>query len=402
MNLPPNYNFSHSSQSFNQKETNDLQEETIACFHTKNMAEFHTGRLSTFVFPQSWEEICYSNTPYIYCRLYAWNNNGEIWIQKHHLECDGGDNNTYPSEIFGDSAHGVVYFYPNFSFEKIMQEARRIARENLPYFPLHLQYYDLHFEQDQQRHLKAVYTFITILGDQPTPNSSLKKELNFGRFISPENFLEFEDDFSISFTCKTYWLDLMEKNIINSTLLNKGRNKSEFEVSDSKIGLFIGRFQPFHLGHLKMIQFALTQVDFLKIGIGSSQYQDTIQNPFSYLERFQMITESLEENGISTHQYKIYPIPDMHNADLWVKMVVKTVGKFHIFFSNSEWTRQLFQKQGYQLGILQIFEFRKFNGSIIRKRIQQKEPIDSLVPVAVVRFIKRWKKGIESPFGQII
>jgi len=35
-------------------------------------------------------------------------------------------------------------------------------------------------------------------------------------------------------------------------------------------GLLIGRFQPFHLGHLEAFQFALSKVDKLWVGLGSS------------------------------------------------------------------------------------------------------------------------------------
>ena len=39
--------------------------------------------------------------------------------------------------------------------------------------------------------------------------------------------------------------------------------------------LFIGRFQPFHLGHLLLLQRLSTQYEEIIIGIGSSQYHDT-------------------------------------------------------------------------------------------------------------------------------
>ena len=39
----------------------------------------------------------------------------------------------------------------------------------------------------------------------------------------------------------------------------------------TKRGLFVGRFQPFHLGHLDMVKYALTEVDELIIVIGSAQ-----------------------------------------------------------------------------------------------------------------------------------
>ncbi|ABK78173.1 hypothetical protein CENSYa_1551 [Cenarchaeum symbiosum A] len=35
-------------------------------------------------------------------------------------------------------------------------------------------------------------------------------------------------------------------------------------------GLLIGRFQPFHLGHLAAVRFALSRADRVWLGIGSS------------------------------------------------------------------------------------------------------------------------------------
>ena len=58
--------------------------------------------------------------------------------------------------------------------------------------------------------------------------------------------------------------------------------------------LFIGRFQPFHIGHLKVILEASKKYKKIIIGIGSSQYCNTIDNPFTYEERKLMIDESLK------------------------------------------------------------------------------------------------------------
>src|SRR3970040_1541422 len=49
--------------------------------------------------------------------------------------------------------------------------------------------------------------------------------------------------------------------------------------------LWIGRFQPFHLGHLSMAKRILAEVDELVIGIGSAQYSHTPENPFTAGER---------------------------------------------------------------------------------------------------------------------
>ncbi len=44
-------------------------------------------------------------------------------------------------------------------------------------------------------------------------------------------------------------------------------------------GLYVGRFQPFHLGHLDAIKYALKEVDELVIVIGSAQYSHNSQQP---------------------------------------------------------------------------------------------------------------------------
>ena len=44
-------------------------------------------------------------------------------------------------------------------------------------------------------------------------------------------------------------------------------------------GLLIGRFQPFHLGHLDAIKFALSKVDKIWLGIGSSNKTPGKENP---------------------------------------------------------------------------------------------------------------------------
>ena len=73
-----------------------------------------------------------------------------------------------------------------------------------------------------------------------------------------------------------------------------------------KRGLFIGRFQPFHLGHLSDIKNAFKEVDELAIGIGSSNEKHTKENPFTVEERTEMIDSVLPNNGISN--YTVFPM----------------------------------------------------------------------------------------------
>ena len=59
-------------------------------------------------------------------------------------------------------------------------------------------------------------------------------------------------------------------------------------------GLLIGRFQPFHLGHLDAVLFGLSRTENLFICIGSSNKSNESRNPFSAKERREMITSSID------------------------------------------------------------------------------------------------------------
>jgi bifunctional NMN adenylyltransferase/nudix hydrolase len=55
------------------------------------------------------------------------------------------------------------------------------------------------------------------------------------------------------------------------------------------LGVFIGRFQPLHEGHIQAIKNAANQVDLLLVLIGSANQCRSIKNPWTYSERVQMI-----------------------------------------------------------------------------------------------------------------
>ena len=66
--------------------------------------------------------------------------------------------------------------------------------------------------------------------------------------------------------------------------------------SKFKIALLVGRFQPFHKGHLYLIKKALEVADQLIIGIGSANITD-VNNPLDYEIRRKIIKAVLYKNG---------------------------------------------------------------------------------------------------------
>jgi len=60
-------------------------------------------------------------------------------------------------------------------------------------------------------------------------------------------------------------------------------------------GLMMGRFQPFHLGHLDLVRQILKECDEVVIAITSSQFNYLEKDPFTAGERIEMIHNSLIE-----------------------------------------------------------------------------------------------------------
>ncbi|WP_444928719.1 bifunctional nicotinamide-nucleotide adenylyltransferase/Nudix hydroxylase [Microbulbifer sp. SSSA002] len=88
--------------------------------------------------------------------------------------------------------------------------------------------------------------------------------------------------------------------------------------------VFIGRFQPFHSGHLKVVQCGLAQADHLIILIGSANQPRNPRNPWTHQEREQFIRESLTESD--NKRLTCLPLMDVpYNDELWVRNVQNSV-----------------------------------------------------------------------------
>src|SRR5437870_10806299 len=74
-------------------------------------------------------------------------------------------------------------------------------------------------------------------------------------------------------------------------------------------GLYVGRFQPFHLGHLKAVKYILGRVDELIIVVGSAQHSHTLDNPFTAGERITMIRLALKQAGIGPDRLPVSLFP---------------------------------------------------------------------------------------------
>lgn len=151
-------------------------------------------------------------------------------------------------------------------------------------------------------------------------------------------------------------------------------------------GLFIGRFQPFHLGHLHAVNYALTHVDALRLAIGSSNRVNEPENPFSVDERRTMIQNSLTvevRKNISIHT-----IPDVHHHIRWVQMIQDRVPPFQIVFTNDPTTRRLYQERGMFVHSIPFHNRSDLSGTNIRHIISGGGNWSHLVPTQTIPIIE--------------
>ncbi|KIM04918.1 MAG: ADP-ribose pyrophosphatase [Sulfurovum sp. AS07-7] len=88
--------------------------------------------------------------------------------------------------------------------------------------------------------------------------------------------------------------------------------------------VFIGRFQPFHLGHQQVVLDALKLSHKVIILIGSVHQPRSVRNPWSYQERESFIRQSFSKE--QNERIVLAPLQDFtYNEPLWIRLVQEIV-----------------------------------------------------------------------------
>ena len=100
-------------------------------------------------------------------------------------------------------------------------------------------------------------------------------------------------------------------------------------MHDFDFAVFVGRFQPIHIGHQHVIDEALKRAERLILLIGSADGARSIRNPFSYAERVAML-EEVYRHELDSGRILLRPIPDrLYNDQAWIaeaqRIVTETV-----------------------------------------------------------------------------
>ncbi len=158
--------------------------------------------------------------------------------------------------------------------------------------------------------------------------------------------------------------------------------------SSSMRGLIIGRFQPFHLGHLEAVKWILTQVDELVVAIGSANVALTFRNPFTVGERIEMITRVLKTEGLleRVHICVVPDTGDMHTV--WPAHLRHWCPHFDVVYTNDLLTRLCLEYANIPYRGIPFFKREEYSGTLIR--------------MLMARGSNRWRKLVHSEVSAFI
>jgi nicotinamide-nucleotide adenylyltransferase len=156
-------------------------------------------------------------------------------------------------------------------------------------------------------------------------------------------------------------------------------------MSDRMKALFLGRFQPFHCGHFRVIEDIAKEADYVVIAMGSAQKSHLADNPFTSGERYEMISRTLKAQGIQN--YHIVILEDLNRYALWVAHVVSHSPKFDVVYAHNPLSIRLFSEAGFDVVKLELHQPERFSGTEVRRRIMEGDEWRDLVPKDVAQVI---------------
>jgi nicotinamide-nucleotide adenylyltransferase len=131
----------------------------------------------------------------------------------------------------------------------------------------------------------------------------------------------------------------------------------------------IGRFQPFHLGHLELVRQVLDENDEIVILMGSSQTNYTPKNPFTAGERVWMIRDTLIESKIDMSKVYLINANDDENNAKWFSNIRSVSPPFNVLYTGNNFIRTLLKKEPVIIKDPKLFKESLLKGSMIRKLI---------------------------------
>ena len=151
----------------------------------------------------------------------------------------------------------------------------------------------------------------------------------------------------------------------------------------------MGRFQPFHLGHLDLVKQILNQCDEVIIAITSSQFNYLEKDPFTAGERIEMIHNSLQEASVDLNKCYVISIENQFNVATWSSYLKSALPHFDKVYSGNEYVSMLLADSGITVVKPTFLDRKQFNATNIRSMIISGDNWKDSVPKAVFDFLTK-------------
>jgi len=168
-----------------------------------------------------------------------------------------------------------------------------------------------------------------------------------------------------------------------------------------KTALLIGRFQPFHKGHLYLLKKAVKNADKVIIGIGSSNITD-VNNPFDYETRRKIIKSVIYKEKLENRIEKIIPLADFYDDKKWLMNAIKIVGDFDLVIGNNEWTNKILKKAGYKVKRFPYYKRFLYEGWRVRKLMREGKDWKSRIPEYLFIFLTDHSSLITNHYNHVV
>lgn len=151
------------------------------------------------------------------------------------------------------------------------------------------------------------------------------------------------------------------------------------------VGVYWGRFNPPHKGHIALVKRLVKKVDLLIVAVGNAEGKNTKRNPFSGDERVEMLKSYLREQNI-----KVKDVVAVEDGSSWASSIdnlFEKCGKFDVLFTDHKTIARLV---GNRVKVVGFGREGGISSTMIRGSIAKGGEWEDLTGKSVVRLIRRF------------
>lgn len=166
-----------------------------------------------------------------------------------------------------------------------------------------------------------------------------------------------------------------------------------------------GRFQPFHLDHMDLVQRGLSLATDVIIGITNPDRRSwksvstnahrhrASANPFTYLERVRIIDAALQAARVPSARYNFVPFP-LDDSRVWSDYVPYSTPQLVRAYSDWEHDKaQTLQSAGYKVELIEGDPDQKISASQVRAAMAAGESWQQWLPQGAVQVLSGLSGG---------